>query len=379
MKKKTALLWYLLLLLPTSLSVLLGACNPQPEEPIKIGLSINLSGSGGEAGEHIRNGALLAVDEINVQGGIHGRPLMLLVRDDENTDEGILKADTSLLAEKVIAIIGHSYSSNTVKAYPLVTSQDTLLITAYTGVTKLSGKDDLFFRTCVDCKLYGVKTAAQLKSKGITSVSVLMDMKNADFVEDYVEQLQKNYQGTVTMVQIKSKENIENIDWQQLASEMLAPNPEAVLLLTESSMTAVAAQKLRELKFNGPLIASIWAQSPELLRIGGPAVEGLFLASFVNPENQRPEYLRFSKELNEKFHKTATARADRAYEMVKIIADALKRSKTIDSQSLKIALLQGEYESILGPVKFDNYGDVVRPVYEVIVRDGRFVNGGEIK
>ena len=364
------------MLFPMGLFFLLGACSPHPEEPIKIGLSINLSGLGGEAGEHIRNGALLAVDEINAQGGIHGRPLMLLVRDDENTDEGILKADNSLLAEKVIAIIGHSYSSNTVKAYPLVTSHDTLLITAYTGVTKLSGKDDLFFRTSIDCNLYGVKTASLLKSKGLTSVSVLMDMKNADFVEDYVEQLQKYYQGTVTMVQIKSK---ENIDWQQLASEMLAPNPEAVLLLTESSMTAVAAQKLRDLKFNGPLIASIWAQSPELLRIGGPAVEGLFLTSFVNPENQRPEYLRFSRELNKKFHKTATARADRAYEIVNIIADALKRSKTINAQLLKVALLQGEYESILGPVKFDSYGDVVRPVYEVIVKDGRFTNGGEIK
>ncbi|MFH2122713.1 MAG: ABC transporter substrate-binding protein [Pseudomonadota bacterium] len=376
MKNKSALFWYFLLLLPLSLSVLLGACSPQPEEPIKIGLSINLSGLGGEAGEHIRNGALLAVDEINAQGGIQGRPLLLLVRDDENTDEGIRKADSSLLAEKVIAIIGHSYSANTIKAYPLVTSHDTILITAYTGVTKLSGKDDLFFRTCIDCNLYGVKTAALFEKKGIRSLSVLMDMGNADFVEDYVEQLQKYYQGTVTMVHIKSK---KNIDWQQLASDLLAPNPEAVLLLTESSMTGVAAQKLRELKFNGPLIASIWAQSPELLRIGGPAVEGLSLISFVNPDNQRLEYQQFARELNEKFHKTATARADRAYEMVQIIADALKRSKTMNAQSLKVALLQGEYESILGPLTFDSYGDVVRPVYEVMVRDGRFINGGEIK
>lgn len=376
MGKNTFLLWTFLLLVTTSLFVLLGACSHPPEEPIKIGLSINLSGRGGEAGEHIRNGAQLAVDEVNAQGGIHGRPLMLLVRDDENSDKGIEKADTSLLDEKVVAIIGHSLSANTVKAYPLVTSHDTVLITAYTATTKLSGKDDLFFRTAIDCNLYGVKTAALLKAKGITSVSVLMDMNNADFVEDYVAQLQKYYQGSLTTVQFKSQ---GNADWHQLAGDLLAPNPEAVLLLTESSMTAVAVQKLRELKFNGPLIASIWAQSPELLRIGGPAMEGLSMVSFVDPDNKRPEYLKFSKELNEKFHKTATARADRSYEMVYILADALKRCKIIDAQSLKVALLQGKYESVLGPVKFDSYGDVIRPVYEIVVRDGKFANGGYIK
>ena len=376
MKKQAVVLWLFLLLVPASLSVLLGACNRQSDDPVKIGLSINLSGRGGEAGEHIRNGALLAVDDINGQGGIHGRPLVLLVRDDENSDEGIEKADTSLLAENVVAIIGHSVSANTIKAYPLITSHNTVLISAYTGTTRLSGKNDLFFRTAIDCNLYGVKTAALLKTKGISSLSVLMDMSNADFVEDYVEQLKKNFPGTLTTVQFLSR---DNADWQKLAADLLAPKPDAVLLLTESTMTAVAAQKLHDLHFQGPLIATIWAQSPELLRIGGPEMEGLSLVSFVNPENQRPEYLKFAKELNEKFKKTATARADRAYEMVHVLADALKRCKVIDGQSLKAALLQGEYESILGPLKFDRYGDVIRPVYEVVVRNGRFVNGGEIQ
>ncbi len=231
MKKQTAILWLFLLLVPVSLFVLLGACNRQSKDPIKIGLSINLSGRGGEAGEHIRNGALLAVDDINAQGGIHGRPLMLLVRDDENSDEGIQKADSSLIDEKVVAIIGHSLSANTLKAYPLVTSHDTLLISAYTGTTKLSGKDDLFFRTAIDANLYGVKTAALLKAKEVTSLSILMDMSNVDFVEDYVEQLKKHYHGTLHTVPFLSR---ENADWPKITAELLAPNPAAVLLLTES-------------------------------------------------------------------------------------------------------------------------------------------------
>lgn len=376
MKRKILFSRILLLLLAASFSLLLEACDRQSHEPIKIGLSINLSGRGGEAGEHIRNGALLAVDEVNAKGGIHGRPLILLVRDDENSDTGLQKADTTLLQEKVVAVIGHSISANTLKAYPMVTSHNTVLITAYTGTSKLSGKDDLFFRTSIDASLYGLKTAALLQKKGATRVSVLMDMSNADFVVDYVEQLQKHYQGGLKTVQFNSH---ENADWPGITNDLLSSNPEAVLLLTESSMTAVAAQRLRSLHFQGPLIASIWAQSPELLRIGGPDMEGLSMVSFIAPDNQRPDYLKFSKELKEKFQKAATARSDRAYEIVFILADALKRCKTIDAPSLKVALLQGEYESVLGPVKFDSFGDVIRPVYEVVVKDNKFINGGEIQ
>ena len=76
------------------------SCKQPPQPPIKIGLSVNLSGTGGTAGEHIRDGALLAVDHINTHGGINGRPLELLIRDDENSDDGIQKADESLINEK---------------------------------------------------------------------------------------------------------------------------------------------------------------------------------------------------------------------------------------------------------------------------------------
>ena len=359
------------LLLPV---VFVTGCERNPK-PIKIGMAINLSGRGGAAGEHIRDGALLAVDEVNKNGGINGRPLLLLVRDDENSDEGIRRADASLVQAGVVAIIGHSYSSNTVKAYPYITAHDTLMLTGYTATTKLSGKDDLFLRTSIDCNLYGRKTAALLAEKNVTAVSFLMDMSNADFVLDYVEQVKKNYQGWITTVQFESR---DNVDWHKVTTELMAKSPQAVVMLTESSMTAVAAQKLRECRFSGTMIATIWSQSPELIRIGGPATEGISIVSFINPENRRPGYLDFSKKLQKHFGKTATARSARAYEMINILAQGLRKSSEINAGQLKTALLKDNFNSILGPVQFDAYGDCIRPVYDVVVKDGRFTNGGEI-
>lgn len=361
-------------LFPIITLLFLVSCQQQ-QAPIKIGLSINLSGRGGAAGEYIRDGALLAVDEINKSGGINGRPLELFIQDDQNNDAGIRRADEYLVNEGVIAIIGHSYSSNTLKAYPFVTSHDILLITAYTATAKLSGQDDLFFRTSVDCTLYGEKMATLLKQKNAQSVVFLMDMTNAAFVKDYAESVKEHFPKIIHEVQFESR---EPADWTNIINELLSTEPDAIVLLTEASMTGVALQKLKAAGYGGDTIASIWAQTPGLMRHAGNNAEGLCIVTFIDPDNNRPAFRDFSRKIKEKFHRNATARSTRAYEIVMILAEVLRQSAHLNSTELKKALLAGRYNTLMGQVKFDQYGDVVRPVYEVVVRGKRFRNNGEI-
>jgi len=366
--------FFLFFLFPLCIITGISHCS-SPRQPIKIGLAINLSGRGGAAGEHIRNGAMLAVEEIHNNGGVRGRPLELLVQDDENSEAGIRRADEALLDEKVAVIFGHSYSANTLKAYPLVTGRDTLLVTAYTATTKLSGKDDLFLRTSVDCALYGRKLASLLDRRQIPSIAVLMDMSNPGFVIDYLEQLRKHYRGTIATASFESR---RNADWSSLIESLLSSEPAAVLLLTEASMGGIAAQKLRGRAFQGPLLATLWVQTPELFRAGGPAVEGMSIVTFIDPDNNRPEFQNFSRKMKNRFNQTATARSSRACEMIHILADALERCPTITTANLKTALLAGEYQTLMGRVRFDRFGDVDRPIYEVVVRNGAFHTVGEL-
>lgn len=371
MKKKIFVLLFIFCL---AAAIIFSACNKQ-EPPVKIGLSINLSGRGGDAGEHIRDGALLAVEEVNNRGGIKNRPFELLIRDDQNSDSGIQKADESLIAEGVVAIIGHSYSSATLKAYPYVTEHNTLLVTGYTGTTQLSGKDDLFIRTSVDCVLYGQKTAELLNNQDVHSVAFLMDMTNPAFVTEYSQQTQKHFAGKNYEVRFDSR---KQTDWNRIIAELIDGKPDAIVFLTEASMTGVALQKLKARAYKGKRIATPWAQSPGLMRYAGSSAEGLRIISFIDPDNNRPQYLKFATNLEQKFHKKVSARSVRAYELVMILADALERCDKINSLELKKAMLSGNYSTLIGNVKFDRYGDVIRPLYEIVVKDGRFINRGII-
>jgi len=376
MKEKRDLFFIVIISLIISQIAWLGACD-RKKEPIKIGLSINLSGRGGTAGEYIRDGAMLAVSEINKKGGVHGHPISLLIKDDKNTDEGILQADKELIAEGVPVIIGHTYSETTLKAYPYVTLHNTLLFTPFTGTTKLTGKDDLFFRTSIDNSAYGRALSALLAKQQIKTVSFLLDMSNPSFVLDYVEQTRKHYPGHITPIQFNSQ---KTTDWKRIISGLLDPNPDAIILLTEVTMTGIAAQKLRAKGFEGDLIASLWAQTPDLMRYGGKAVEGLTIITFISPQYNNPQYVAFATAVKERFNKPVTARTVRAYEAIQIISEALKQCTEISVQELKKALLEiSRFDSVMGPVRFDTFGDVVRPIFEIRVRNGKFYNAGQIE
>ncbi len=348
---------------------------PAQPEPVRIGLSINLTGHGGTAGEYIREGAMLAVQEVNAGGGVHGRPLELLVRDDRNTREGVLQADRELVEAGVRIIIGHVASQNTVYAHDYLMPRGVLLFTPYTATTRLTAQDDLFFRTAVDNSHYGRGMARLLRDKGAHRVSVLMDMTNPSFVVDYVGQTRRHSDADLREVRFDPR---LALDWDTIVAELLLPGPDAIVSLAEVSMTGIAAQKLRDAGYEGPLIASLWAQTPDLMRYGGAAVEGMSLLTFIDPQNQRPAFRRFSRIMQERLNRPANARSSRAYEAVMILAEALRRSPEPSVAALKQALLIGRFETLLGTVSFDAFGDVDRPLYEIQVRDGSFVTVGSL-
>ncbi len=315
------------------------------------------------------------MEKINGVRGINGRPLELLIRDDKNTQEGIRAADESLIKEGVAVIIGHSTSGNTLLSYPFVADKGILLFTPYASTNRLSGKDDLFIRTQVTCDLYGKKTAVLFERNAIRSVTLLMDMSNAVFVNDWKDSLAKYYAGAIEAVRINSKQKVK---WPKIIASLLKGKPDAVLLLTEASMSGVALQKIAAAGYDGGRFATVWADTPELLRYAGGSAEGLRIITFIDPENKRADYRRFSRAMENSFHKKATARSSRAYEAVTVLADALSRRQANTAVSLKKALLGSEYTTILGRLRFDKYGDVVRPVYEVLVHGNQFHSNGPI-
>ncbi|MCX8069870.1 MAG: ABC transporter substrate-binding protein [Thermodesulfovibrionales bacterium] len=341
----------------------------KPKE-YKIGLSINLSGTGGLSGEYIRDGAMLAVEEINKSGGVNKIPIRLLFEDDKGTQDGAIEADKRLIDNGVIAIIGHSHSDTTLASYPYVMSKNMILITAYTATNKLSNKDDLFFRTSVDTVAYGKAMVNLVKNKDIKSLAFVIDNSNKAFGEEFYEETKKGKDIKDKFFKIQSQD-VSELD--NIVSEIIRFNPESICFLTEVTRTGILVQKLRQRGYKGSFIATLWAQTNDLIKIGGKAVEDINIISFVDPNLETEQYKKFVSNLTKRFPKSSPQRAMRSYEIVYILADVLRQIKDVNSEEIKKALLSKKFDVLSGELSFNKFGDVNRPIYNITVKDGKFL------
>ena len=119
-------------------------------QTIKIGLVTALSGQSARAGEAITRGLQVAIDEINAKGGVLGRKLELVRRDDEATPaKGVIAARELLFKEKVAVLFGGLDTPVSLAIVPIVNENKMIFIgpwAAGTPITKNGAKENYVFR-----------------------------------------------------------------------------------------------------------------------------------------------------------------------------------------------------------------------------------------
>jgi branched-chain amino acid transport system substrate-binding protein len=120
------------------------------QQTIKIGLVTALSGQSARAGEAITRGLAVAIDEINAKGGILGRKLELVRRDDEATPaKGVIAARELVFKEKVAVLFGGLDTPVSLAIVPIMNENKIPFMgpwAAGTPITRNGAKDNYVFR-----------------------------------------------------------------------------------------------------------------------------------------------------------------------------------------------------------------------------------------
>ena len=125
---------------------LASACSSE-EESIKIGLFGPLTGLTATAGQALRNGALIAIDEINADGGLLGKPMTLVEYDDRSSPEQAVKAANKMVqVDRVVAAIGSLHSGNIMAAAPVLERSKTPTLGAGTSTSWVQQGYSYFYR-----------------------------------------------------------------------------------------------------------------------------------------------------------------------------------------------------------------------------------------
>ena len=160
------------------------ACS-QPK-PVKIGYVAGLTGRVADQGIGGRNGAVLAVEELNAAGGIKGRPVELIVKDDASNLATVLQVDQQLIDAGVTAIVGHVISAAALVAVPLMNRTQTLMISPSVRTAQLTGREDYFFSLITPIAPAAEKQAEYAVNRmGIQRMITLYDLSNRQYGEDW--------------------------------------------------------------------------------------------------------------------------------------------------------------------------------------------------
>ena len=165
------------------------------KKPIKIGFAGCLTGRLSDLGTAGRNGVMLAVEQINETGGINGRPVELIVKDDKQDPDVAIQVDKELIEEGVVAIIGHMTSAMSVAVVPLMNKEKMLIISPTTSTNELTGIDDYFFRIMPPNKAETDHLAHYtLNVMGLRKMVCVYDLSNLAFTEGWYRNFKSEFE-----------------------------------------------------------------------------------------------------------------------------------------------------------------------------------------
>ena len=173
-------------------SALIAACSPP--EPIRLGFIGGLTGRVADLGHSGRNGFQLAVEQANAAGGIRGRRIEILVKDDGQDPDKAAQAAAELVAAKVAAIIGPMTSAMVEPVLAAATRAGIAVISPTVTTTEMTGKDDLFLRVMADTRSYAELSARYNYQKiGVRRVAAVYDLHNRAYSESWLSAFRKSF------------------------------------------------------------------------------------------------------------------------------------------------------------------------------------------
>jgi len=354
------------------LTLLLAACQPPP--PVKLGFIAGVSGRFADLGGVGRNGAQLAVEMRNQSGGINGRKVELLVRDDHQDADTARAAVHQLSSEGVIAIVGPMTSVVGAAIAPTLDENGLVAVAGTVTTTSLTAKDDNFFRVISTTRIYARNNAVEsLRRFGVKRASILIDQANADYTESWMQDFKAAFEEKggeiVSVVRFDSR---QAKNFQQIASQVLAARPDLVGLASNATDAAMLVQKIRQLRPGIAITGGGWTASERLLELGGRAVEGMLVEQYYNRHDQSDTYSQFLRAYRQRFGQDPGYAGVAGFDAANVAMEAISHGAT--RETFKATLLKlRTFRGLQDEIRFDDFGDANRQLYMTRIENGRFV------
>lgn len=342
---------------------------------VKIGEFGPLTGDAATDGTQARDGAILAVEQINAAGGVLGNKLTLVPMDDEaKATEAMTVVQKLLEQEKVVALLSGSYSTPTKTVTPVIQAAKTPEIVEYATNADITKGGNYIFRTIYSGVTQGAAVADYaVQDKGYKKFAVLYTnndygVENGQAFSDEVTKL-----GGEVLI---SRNYVDGTkDFNAILTAVKAKNPEAIYVGSYYNEAAQICSQAKQLGMTAQILGDDGFDSPKLTELAGAAAEGVVFSSPFSRSDPRKMVQDFISSYTTRFSKDPDMLSAQAFDSVLVLADAMKRANSVtDKEAIRTALSETKnFEGVTGTISFDANNEVIKPVILMTVKDGKFV------
>ena len=360
-----------------TLIVGLSACERIPEimqpttsqNEITIGVVLPLTGHLASAGQLMKQGLDLALDEIN-NTQLSSPQFKFIVEDDTSTPEGAVEDFNKLIYEDgVSVIIGPASSSATEAAFPVARDNQIVAISPTSGARGLGAISDFVFRIALTTDVVIARGITATHAKlGYQRVATLYD-KTDVFSTDRDAALQEAF--TASSIEVLTTETFQSGDTNFSAqlTRIKALNPDAVFVSALPPEKPGILIQAHELGISVPFIVS--SLTDVEVHAAGAAAEGAITFIGWLTTDDTPGNRAFVQNYTATFGMEPNAFATASYATVYILAEAIKNAQSTDSTAIRDALANiKDFDTVFGKFSFNADGDAVYDPRVLIVQDG---------
>ena len=317
-------------------------------DPIKIGVAGPFTGGSSSMGVSMRDGVRLATDEINKAGGVLGRQLLLVERDDEAKNErGVQIAQELINKEKVAATVGYINTGVALASQRFYQeAKIPVMNNVATGSLVTQQFNDqpenyIFRNAAHDSSQAPMIVEEAITRRGFKKVAILADSTN------YGQLGREDLEKALALKGIKAvaveKFNIKDVDMTPQLLKAKEAGAEAVLTYGIGPELAQIANGMTKLGWKVPMVGSWTLSMANYIDNAGPGGEGARMPQTFIQEPTTPKrqsfIINYLKTFNPKNARIdSPVSAAQGYDSIYLLAAAIKQAGVTDGPKIKAAL-----------------------------------------
>ena len=324
-------------------------------DTIKIGANLELSGAVASYGSSINDGAKLAIEEINADGGINGKKIEYVAVDNKSDNaEAVTAAIRLAEQEKVVAMLGPATSGNATAIVqtagqfkvPMVTASGT----AETVTVNDDGKvNDYAFRTCFIDPFQGI-VAANFASEELQAKNVAIYMDStSDYAKGLAASFKKQIEENGGKVVKEEAYVTDDVDFKSTLTNIKSANPDFVFIPGYYEEVGLIVKQARELGIDVPLMGADGWDSPTLVELAGAdSLNNTYITNHYSSGDPDTKIQEFVAAFEEEYSEQPNAFHALGYDTVYYLKDAIERAgDEVTGEAIQKALAETKDLSLI--------------------------------